>query len=124
VAEEAVRAKLEQPEDKPAGQAAETFRKDEPVRRAVVQATGKPTVRMLHEESFLAINLMYPGCRASLDDLSAVRFSSDERKAAFELLAKHREASGAEIAGRPASWGRSFRSFYWYVSRSFRRPMS
>lgn len=75
-----------------------TVSQEQPVRRAVVQAQGKPTVRMLHEESFLAINLAYPFCRASLDDLSPVRFTGEQRKAAFELLQKYKSASGAEIS--------------------------
>jgi len=77
----------------------------QPVRRAVVQAQGKPTVRVLHEESFLALNLMYVDCRASLDDLSAGRFSSDARKGVYELLLQHRAATGEEIAGQSGELG-------------------
>jgi DNA primase len=112
--EEAVRAKLAKAEEPaPAGglapQRVKTigYRRpttdpapsEQPVRRAVVQAQGKPSVRVLHEEAFLALNLAYPECRASLDDLNAGRFSSDERRGVFELLQKHREATGAELAG-------------------------
>lgn len=78
----------------------------DPVRRAVVQATGKPSVRTLHEESFLALNLMYPSCRASLGDLSVQRFSSDAHKGVFEFLLKHKKASSEEMvkqAGELAS---------------------
>jgi hypothetical protein len=41
---------------------------------------------------------MYPQCRASLDDLTAQRFSSDGRKRVFELLMSHRGRDGDAIA--------------------------
>ncbi len=98
--EEAVKTKIEKGTDiAPVSVApSDPERNGDPVRRAVVQATGKPTVRVLHEESFLALNLMFEGCRASLDDLSVQRFSSDARKGVYELLLKHRAASGEEIS--------------------------
>jgi len=102
--EEAVRAKLEKGEDGSANVVAagsgDRDRSGDVIRRAVIQATGKPTVRMLHEESFLALNLMYPSCRASLDDLTAARFSSDERRVTFELLQKFRAQPGAYMAAK------------------------
>jgi DNA primase len=108
VSEEAIRAKLEADTPDTGGALPATsgaHQNSQPVRRAVVQATGKPSVRVLHEESFLALNLMYPACRASLADLSAVRFSSDERKAAFELLLKHKTLSGTAIAAKAGELG-------------------
>ncbi|MDB5179116.1 MAG: primase [Patescibacteria group bacterium] len=69
-------------------------------RRAVVQATGKPTMRVLHEESFLALNLCHIFCRASLSDLVPGRFSSEERRGVFELLQKHQLAAGEAIAAK------------------------
>jgi DNA primase len=108
VSEEAIRAKLEADTPDTGGALPATsgaHQNSQPVRRAVVQATGKPSVRVLHEESFIARNLMYPACRASLADLSAVRFSSDERKAAFELLLKHKTLSGTAIAAKAGELG-------------------
>lgn len=99
--EEAIKAKLEKAPDSPIGAGGvERDRSGDLVRRAVIQVTGKPTVRALHEESFLALNLMYPTCRASLDDLSAERFSTDDRRLIFELLMKYRDLPGAEIADK------------------------
>ena len=97
--EEAIRTKLEKgPDTAQSMSQSERDRSGDVVRRAVVQATGKPSVRVLHEESFLAINLMYPQCRASLADLSAPRFSSDERKELFDLIVGNKTASSSEIA--------------------------
>jgi len=102
--EEAVRAKLEKGEDGSANVVAagsgDRDRSGDVLRRAVVQASGRPTVRMLHEESFLALNLMYPSCRASLGDLTVARFSSDEQRATFDLLQKFRTQTGADIAAK------------------------
>ncbi len=72
----------------------------QPTRRAVIQANGKPSVRVLHEESFLALNLMHVSCRASLDDLAVQRFSSDERRGVFELLMRFRASTAEEIAAQ------------------------
>src|SRR6185369_11087753 len=53
--EEAVRTKIEKGTDAAPASAGLSGRdrSGDPVRRAVVQATGKPSVRVLHEESFL-----------------------------------------------------------------------
>jgi DNA primase len=83
--EEAVKAKIEKGEASK-GSVATEDRSSEPVRRAVVQAQGRPSARAQQEEQFLGINLLYDSVRASLEDLSAERFSSDERKVVFEAL--------------------------------------
>ncbi|GAC1601167.1 MAG: hypothetical protein NVS3B29_02550 [Candidatus Saccharimonadales bacterium] len=97
--EEAIRAKLEKGTDA-APTPAEVSYTGEVVRRAVVQATGKPTVRMLHEESFLALNLQHQVCRASLDDLDKARVTSDERKKLFVLLTESQLATPEELGAK------------------------
>ncbi|GAC1370064.1 MAG: hypothetical protein NVSMB39_2570 [Candidatus Saccharimonadales bacterium] len=97
--EEAIRAKLEKGTDA-APTPAEVSYTGEVVRRAVVQATGKPTVRMLHEESCLALNLQHQVCRASLDDLDKARVTSDERKKLFVLLTESQLATPEELGAK------------------------
>jgi DNA primase len=109
--EEAVRAKLTQGDEAGTAGEKDSARRPreglsaeggsgQPMKRAVEQAKGKPSVRVLHEEFFLAINLLYPATRASLGDLAAVRFSSEERRRAFEVLARSGDAEApAVIAG-------------------------
>jgi DNA primase len=103
--EEAVKVKLAQDgeanlTEPQSGRTSGALGGQEPARRAVVQTQGKPTVRVLHEESFLAINLCHPFCRASLGDLVPARFSAEERRAVFELLVAAGDARGEEIAVR------------------------
>ena len=99
--EEAIRTKLEKGTDAaPIAGASDRDRSGDVMRRAVVQVTGKPTVRVLHEESFLALNLAYTSCRASLSDLQAQRFSTDDRKVVFELLERYKNLTGNEIANK------------------------
>jgi DNA primase len=61
-------------------------RDQQPIRRAVVQTQGKPTARQKMEESLLGLTLNNMTARASLDDLTAVHFSSPERVLIFEQL--------------------------------------
>jgi DNA primase len=104
--EDAVRSKIDKVSDLPVGGGAtERDRSGDIMRRAVVQSTGKPSNRMLHEESFLALNLAYPECRASLHDLTAARFSTDERRVVFEILAEFRTLPGAYIAAKAPEVG-------------------
>lgn len=99
--EEAVRAKIDKPEAAGplrAGQS-EADRSGEPVRRAVVQAEGKPTVRRQLEESYLGLVMMNPLARASLDDLRSEHFSNKARQAIFGLIVAHRKDTGEKLVG-------------------------
>jgi DNA primase len=98
--EEAIRTKLEKGTDAAPVGHTDSQRSGDVVRRAVVQATGKPTVRTLHEESFLALNLTYLDCRPSLDDLDPARFTSDDRKAVYELLLANKTEAAAAIGAK------------------------
>ncbi|HVQ43687.1 MAG TPA: DNA primase [Candidatus Saccharimonadia bacterium] len=99
--EEAVRAKIEKGTEVAgtAGAVAERDRSGDVVRRAVVQASGKTSVRVQREELFLAVNLLAPSARASLGELSPESFSSPERAMVYTLLRAHPEAAASEIAG-------------------------
>lgn len=103
--EEAVKAKIEKAEEMPKPGAAEPERGNEPVRRAVVQAQGKPTARAQLEESLLGLTLSHPLTRVSLDDLKAMHFSSPARAQVYEAIVSHREASGEVIAQGAGDYG-------------------
>ncbi len=66
--------------------------------RAKIQSTGKPSGRVQLEESVLAMALMYPLTRLSLEDLEVRDFGSVERRAIFEALRKAKNELGAAIA--------------------------
>jgi DNA primase len=70
----------------------------QPVRRAVVQAEGRPTARRLLEESLLAIALVDPATRLALEDLDEADFSSPDRQAIYRALNGSRDDLGAPIA--------------------------
>jgi DNA primase len=96
---EAVKAKIEKAEDKPAGGgAAVQVRVDEPVRRAVVQAQGKRTARAQLEESLLGLTLSHPLTRVALDDLRPEQFSSPARSKVYEAIVAAKEAVGEVVA--------------------------
>ncbi len=77
----------------------------EPVRRAVVQAAGKPSGRVQLEESFLGLTLAHPLVRVCLDDLAAKHFSAPARATVFEAMREHKEASGEAIVGQVGEYG-------------------
>jgi DNA primase len=68
----------------------------EVARRAVVQAEGRPSARVVLEEELLGLTLAYPSTRICLDDLRQEHFSSVERKRAFQIVTKHK-AETAEV---------------------------
>lgn len=105
VGEDAVKAKIAANEDSPQGKPAGTVGsapRNEPVRRAVVQAAGKSTVRVQHEELLLGLTLLRPEARASLDDLVVEDFSSIERKAVYEYMVKHRSMTADKLVPKLA----------------------
>jgi DNA primase len=71
---------------------------DQPARRAVVQADGRPTARRLLEESLLSLTLIDSITRLSLEDLEAHDFTSPERQTIFTALSADRETTGIEMA--------------------------
>jgi DNA primase len=71
---------------------------DQPVRRAVVQADGRPTARRLLEESLLALTLLDPDTRLSLEDLQVRDFSSHERQTIFTALNTNPGMEAAQMA--------------------------
>lgn len=85
--EEAVRAKVE-------------GRQVEQTRRAVVQAEKKVDMRARREELFLALNVVAPLVRASLNEVTAERFSAAERAEVYRLLQGHRKAPASELAAQ------------------------
>jgi DNA primase len=98
--EEAVRAKVLEQEIRPSGSVMggpAITHESEPVRRAVVQSTGKPSMRTEREKLFLGLNLMYNFARGSLDDLAVERFSSDSTKNIFKLLMSNRDLEADKI---------------------------
>ena len=66
--------------------------------RAKVQATGKPSARLKLEESVLALALMNPLTRISLEDLDEQDFGSPERRAIYSALRKSKTELGATVA--------------------------
>jgi DNA primase len=91
---EAVRAKLEHEEQAVGGGSAPTGGRraaDQPLRRAVVQAQGKPSARVQLEESLLGLTLSHPLTRVSLDDLKPEHFSAPVRAKVFETMRAHKE---------------------------------
>jgi len=121
--EEAVRAKLAQGEAAAKGSAAgvtsagsDSGRREErggarwskgadaaaagqPVRRAVVQAEGRPTQRVRLEELVLGLALSHPLARVALDDLAQEHFSTPARSKVFDLLVESHEESAEVIIG-------------------------
>lgn len=96
--EEAVKTKIEKSPSQPVGSSsAEADRSAEPVRRAVVQAQGRPTARRLLEESLLAIALIDADTRVSLDDLLDKDFTSPERQAIFKVLREVQNEPNADL---------------------------
>jgi DNA primase len=94
--EEAVRAKIDGTDNMVKGNVKRTVLPgDQPTRRAVVQAEGRPGARRMLEESLLALVLMEPLARICLADLQPRDFSSPERQAVFEGI-KARRGDGAE----------------------------
>ena len=97
--EEAVRTKLEKGEsatERPTVMGND--RPGDPVRRAVVQAEGRPTARRVLEESLLAIALLDPETRLSLQDLRAENFSSEPRQSILSALKLHADVPSDKIA--------------------------
>ncbi len=92
--EEAVRSKIDNPDT-----ANESISQlDEPVPRAVVQASGKPTARVQLEEGILAMALSFPLTRIALSDLKTGDFSNAPRQIIYGALLKSTDAPGSEIA--------------------------
>jgi DNA primase len=97
--EEAVRTKLEKGEsatERPTVMGID--RPDDLVRRAVVQAEGRPTARRVLEESLLAIALLDPETRLSLQDLRSENFSSEPRQSILSALKSHADVPSDKIA--------------------------
>ncbi len=99
--EEAVRTKIEKaPAAGSVGAGVGAGDRDgEPVRRAVIQAQGRPPARRMLEESLLGLALMDPTARLALSDLEAKTFTSPERVVVFEAILGHGDESAAAIAG-------------------------
>jgi DNA primase len=99
--EEAVRAKLAQSEPGAQSSAPASVSRDsvdEPTRRAMVQATGKPSARHLLEESLLALMLMEPLTRVAGDDLKAEDFTDPRRQAVFTAVMSNLAEPSSQIA--------------------------
>ncbi|HUD11928.1 MAG TPA: toprim domain-containing protein, partial [Candidatus Saccharimonadia bacterium] len=98
--QEAVASKIDkEPEELTSGTAARAgIGGDQPVRRAVIQADGRPSARRLLEESLLAMTLLDPATRLSLQDLGSHDFSSPERQAIFDVLVAHPDDPGLAVA--------------------------
>jgi DNA primase len=104
VSEEAVRAKLGDtaapsgdslaPSARPA---LRTVGATEPVRRAVVQAEGRPSMQMQQEEHLLGLALKYPAARASVSDFEPAVFSSEKRRQIFEAIRAQPAASTEQL---------------------------
>jgi len=94
---EAVRVKVLEQEPVPVGMRGRAA-DDQPTRRAVVQHEGKPGVRQVLEESFLALALMDPAVRVACDDLHADSFTDPQRQAVFAAVKERREANAQELA--------------------------
>jgi DNA primase len=99
--EEAVKAKIEKGDEVTSG--ADVKRSDlpsdsQPARRAVIQATGKPSAREKLEESFLGLALAHPLTRVALDDVKSYHFSNPARKAVFEAMQADKAEPGEKIA--------------------------
>jgi DNA primase len=77
----------------------------QPVRRAVVQAKGKPTVRVQLEESLLGLALSHPLTRVALDDLGPEHFSSPARVKVFEALMAGKDEPGDGVAQKLGEYG-------------------
>jgi DNA primase len=98
VSEEAVKAKIAGKEAaEPAPVASTSPGHTSPIRRAVMQARGKSSIRVQHEELLLGLNLMRPEVRACLHDLSVRDFSSPERKVLYEYLVKYSSRSTEKL---------------------------
>lgn len=98
--EEAVRAKIdggEKDSQTVSGERAVTSEESQPTRRAVVQATGKPAVRQLLEESLLALMLMEPLTRVAGDDLRPADFTEPRRSRIFSVLMERSSEPSAQI---------------------------
>lgn len=102
VAEEAVRAKVMETESTSGGgsarQLASATRENDLVRRAVVQAQGKPSSRRLLEEALLGLVLVDAGTRLALDDLEAADFSAPERQEILGAVKSNSSETAADIA--------------------------
>ena len=72
---------------------------DQPTRRAVVQAEGRPTARRMLEESLLGLALSRPLARVGLVDLSTNNFSTPRLAGVFEGIIARKEEAGEVIAG-------------------------
>jgi DNA primase len=70
----------------------------QPVRRAMVQAQGKPTARVQLEESLLGLALSHPLTRVALGDLKAGQFSSPARSKVFEAALAAKGELGEVLA--------------------------
>ncbi|MDF2461524.1 MAG: primase [Candidatus Saccharibacteria bacterium] len=99
--EEAVKAKIEKGDEVTSGadvKRTELPSDSQPARRAVIQATGKPSAREKLEESFLGLALAHPLTRVALDDVKSYHFSNPARKAVFEAMQADKAEPGEKIA--------------------------
>jgi DNA primase len=99
---EAVKAKIEKGEDASnaiSGASVKTpgVPGNQPSRRAVVQAAGKPSPRAQLEESLLGLTLSHPLTRVALEDLRPGHFSAAARAKVFEAILATKEESGDVI---------------------------
>jgi DNA primase len=97
--EEAVRAKIvgaeKDAETASGGSAVSSV--EQPTRRALVQATGKPAARQLLEESLLALMLMEPLTRVAGDDMKPQDFTDPRRERIFAGLMEHSAEPNEQI---------------------------
>jgi DNA primase len=99
--EEAVRAKIAQNDRAQTDRPARSSRPASRPEPANQQSAVKPelrSARRLLEEAVLAINLVYPEVRLSLDDVTAANFDSLERQAILEAIRRAGEDDAAAIA--------------------------
>jgi len=92
--EAAVRQKLDNPAEPAATGGVTIEYGEQPVRRAVVQASGKPSARSVLEESLLSLVLLDPSTRICLEDLEPKDFSSSDRERLYKALLDDRETEG------------------------------
>jgi DNA primase len=95
IAEEAVRAKIDQKEAKAAA-AQPTTSVTKPAATLAIPVAS--TAKRILEQSALAVTIAYPEVRMSLDDLTPAHFSEEDHQQVFEALVAVGDAPVAQLA--------------------------